>query len=221
MESTGVYWIALYELLESRGLEVLLANAKQLANVPGRKTDMSDCQWLQLLHSCGLLRGSFRPSEEVCQLRALMRECSNLIEVDVDLVVPRLEAPAAHPQAEARHQQIAFVGDPIGQLGDQGPAPEVLVDLLAAPLQQVEAARLQAELQRGLEALAAVAREVAEDPAVGARLGHPSSCPPNSWYPAYHPAVGVGVRARTGSHGLLGPHVPARPSRPALVVPSP
>jgi transposase len=80
MESTGVYWIPLYELLESRGLEVLLANAKQLANVPGRKTDMSDCQWLQLLHSCGLLRGSFRPSEEVCQLRALMRECSNLIE---------------------------------------------------------------------------------------------------------------------------------------------
>jgi transposase len=80
MESTGVYWIPLYELLESRGFEVLLANAKQLANVPGRKTDMSDCQWLQLLHSCGLLRGSFRPSEEVCQLRALMRECSNLID---------------------------------------------------------------------------------------------------------------------------------------------
>ena len=80
MESTGVYWIPLYEVLESRGFEVLLANAKQLANVPGRKTDMADCQWLQLLHSCGLLRGSFRPSEEVCQLRALMRECSNLID---------------------------------------------------------------------------------------------------------------------------------------------
>jgi transposase len=80
MESTGVYWIPLYELLESRGFEVLLANAKQLSNVPGRKTDMLDCQWIQLLHSCGLLRGSFRPSEHICQLRALMRECSNLIE---------------------------------------------------------------------------------------------------------------------------------------------
>jgi len=80
MESTGVYWIPLYELLESCGLEVLLANARQLANVPGRKTDMEDCQWIQLLHSCGLLRGSFRPSESICQLRALMRECSNLIE---------------------------------------------------------------------------------------------------------------------------------------------
>ena len=80
MESTGVYWIPLYELLESRGFEVLLVNAKQLANVPGRKSDVSDCQWIQLLHSCGLLRGSFRPSEQICQLRALMRECSNLIE---------------------------------------------------------------------------------------------------------------------------------------------
>jgi transposase len=55
MESTAVYWIPLYELLESRGFDVLLANAKQLANVPGRKTDMADCQWIQLLHSCGLL----------------------------------------------------------------------------------------------------------------------------------------------------------------------
>lgn len=80
MESTGVYWIPLYELLESRGFEVRLANAKQLANVPGRKTDMVDCQWIQLLHSCGLLRGSFRPSQSICQLRAIMRECSNLIE---------------------------------------------------------------------------------------------------------------------------------------------
>jgi len=80
MESTGVYWIPLYELLESRGFEVLLCNSKQTSNVPGRKTDFEDCQWIQLLHSCGLLRGSFRPSDEICQLRALLRECSNLIE---------------------------------------------------------------------------------------------------------------------------------------------
>lgn len=80
MESTGVYWIPVYELLESRCFKVLLVNARQLSNVPGRKTDMLDCQWIQLLHSCGLLRGSFRPSEDICQLRALMRECSNMIE---------------------------------------------------------------------------------------------------------------------------------------------
>lgn len=78
MESTHVYWIPLYELLESRGFEVLLANARQLHNVPGRKTDMADCQWLQRLHSCGLLRGSFRPDEAICRLRALQRQVGNL-----------------------------------------------------------------------------------------------------------------------------------------------
>lgn len=80
MESTSVYWIPLYEMLEAKGFDVLLANAKQLSNVPGRKTDMQDCQWIQLLHACGLLRGSFRPGQQICALRALMRECSNLIE---------------------------------------------------------------------------------------------------------------------------------------------
>ena len=80
MESTYLYWIPVYELLESRGLEVVLVNARQLKSVPGRKTDMQDCQWLQLLHSCGLLRGSFRPSESVCRLRALHRQRCTLIE---------------------------------------------------------------------------------------------------------------------------------------------
>lgn len=79
MESTYIYWIPLYELLESRGIEVVLANARQLHNVPGRKTDFSDCQWIQLLHSCGLLRGSFRPGEVVTRLRALQRQMANLV----------------------------------------------------------------------------------------------------------------------------------------------
>ena len=74
MESTGVYWIPLFEILDSRGFAVHLVNARQLSNVPGRKTDMIDCQWLQLLHSCGLLRGSFRPSDDICRLRSLIRE---------------------------------------------------------------------------------------------------------------------------------------------------
>ena len=79
MESTSVYWIPIYELLESRGIEGLLVNARQLHNVPGRKTDFSDCQWLQLLHSCGLLRGSFRPVEAITRLRALQRQLANLV----------------------------------------------------------------------------------------------------------------------------------------------
>jgi transposase len=60
MESTGVYWIPLFQILEERGFTVLLVNARHVKNVPGRKSDVSDCQWLQYLHSVGLLRGSFR-----------------------------------------------------------------------------------------------------------------------------------------------------------------
>ena len=79
MESTSVYWIPLFELLESRGIEVVLANARQIHNVPGRKTDYADCQWIQLLHSCGLLRGSFRPTEAITRLRSLQRQAANLV----------------------------------------------------------------------------------------------------------------------------------------------
>lgn len=79
MESTSVYWIPVFELLESRGLEVVLANARQLHNVPGRKTDVIDCQWIQVLHSCGLLRGSFRPTEAITGLRALQRQLANFV----------------------------------------------------------------------------------------------------------------------------------------------
>jgi transposase len=80
MESTSVYWIPLYELLESRGIEAVLVNARQLHNVPGRKTDFRDCQWIQLLHSCGLLRGSFRPGNAIVALRALQRQLANLVD---------------------------------------------------------------------------------------------------------------------------------------------
>ena len=81
MESTGVYWIAPHEVLEAEGLEVLLVDTRQLARVPGRnkKTDPIDCEWIQRLHSCGLLKGSFRPKEEVCMLRTLVRDKGNLV----------------------------------------------------------------------------------------------------------------------------------------------
>jgi transposase len=81
MESTGVHWIAPHEVLEAAGLEVLLVDTRQLARVPGRdkKTDPTDCEWIQRLHSCGLLRGSFRPREEVCMLRTLVRDKANLV----------------------------------------------------------------------------------------------------------------------------------------------
>jgi transposase len=73
MESTGVYWIPVYEILEARGFQVHLVNARHLKHVPGRKTDVKDCQWIQYLHTCGLLRGSFRPEAEMCAVRAYLR----------------------------------------------------------------------------------------------------------------------------------------------------
>ena len=79
MESTGVYWIALFELLESRGFTVLLVNARHVKNVCGRKSDVLDCQWLQQLMTYGLLSGAFRPTEQVCVLRALWRQRGMLL----------------------------------------------------------------------------------------------------------------------------------------------
>ena len=80
MESTGVYWIPLYELLDARGFTVLLVNARHGKNVPGRKSDVLDCQWLQQLMSFGLLRGAFRPTDQVCALRALSRQRAMLLK---------------------------------------------------------------------------------------------------------------------------------------------
>jgi transposase len=80
MESTGVYWIPVYEILEQYGLEVVLVNARHVRNVRGRKTDVLDCEWLQQLHSVGLLRASFRPAAAIVPLRAYMRERAILVE---------------------------------------------------------------------------------------------------------------------------------------------
>jgi transposase len=81
MESTGVFWIPLFQILEARGMEVCLVNARHVKHVPGRKTDVLDCQWLQYLHSVGLLHASFRPEQAVCALRVLLRHRDNLVRL--------------------------------------------------------------------------------------------------------------------------------------------
>jgi len=81
MESTGVYWVPLFQILESRGMRVCLVNAQHVKNVPGRKTDVADCQWLQYLHSVGLLRASFRPPDEICAIRSLWRHRNDLLQM--------------------------------------------------------------------------------------------------------------------------------------------
>jgi len=84
MESTGVYWIPLFQILEARGFAVALVNARHVKHVPGRpKTDRFDCRWLQRLQSYGLFAASFRPSEDMCQLRSLLRHRDNLIRMTV------------------------------------------------------------------------------------------------------------------------------------------
>ena len=114
MESTGVYWIALYELLESRGFEVYLVNARHVKNVSGRKSDVLDCQWIRELMSFGLLRGAFRPSQEVCALRAVMRQRDML-----------LASQARHVQhmqkalAQMNIQLVNVISDVVGETGQR------------------------------------------------------------------------------------------------------
>ena len=80
MESTGVYWIPVYQILETYGFDVVLVNARHVRSVPGRKSDVADCEWLRYLHSVGLLRGSFRPDEEICVVRTLLRHRDALVK---------------------------------------------------------------------------------------------------------------------------------------------
>ena len=81
MESTGVYWIPFFQVLEARGFKVFLVNARHVKNVPGRKTDVEDCQWLQYLHTVGLLRASFRPEQAVCNVRSILRHRDSLVQM--------------------------------------------------------------------------------------------------------------------------------------------
>jgi transposase len=81
MESTSVYWVPLFQLLEDRGFRICLVNARHVKNVPGRKSDVSDCQWLQYLHSVGLLRASHRPSQAICAVRSICRHRDSLVQL--------------------------------------------------------------------------------------------------------------------------------------------
>ena len=94
MEATGVYWIPIYDLLEARGVEVILVNARHLKRVPGRKSDVTDCEWLRDLHSVGLLRGSFRPAAPIVALRTYVRHRQTLVE-SAGIYVQRMQKALA------------------------------------------------------------------------------------------------------------------------------
>ena len=80
MESTGVYWIPLFGVLEERGFQVMLVDPRRIKNVPGRKSDVLDCQWLQQLHTYGLLSAAFRPEADIRRLRSYLRQRAMLVE---------------------------------------------------------------------------------------------------------------------------------------------
>ena len=87
LESTGIYWISLYEVLEQYGFEIRVVNARHVKHVPGRtKTDVLDCQWIQKLHSFGLLNGSFRPDQQIRKLRTFMRLRDNFVVASTQAV---------------------------------------------------------------------------------------------------------------------------------------
>jgi transposase len=92
MESTGVYWIPPYQILEAYGFEVRLVNATHVKHVPGRKSDVDDCQWIQRLHTYGLLSGSFRPDNQICVLRSYWRHRENLVRYAADHIRPMQKA---------------------------------------------------------------------------------------------------------------------------------
>jgi transposase len=133
MESTGVYWIALFQILEAAGLEVCLVNARHCKNLPGRKTDIQDCQWLQYLHSVGLLRGSFRPPEHICALRTILRHRSRLVRCAADQV--RLMHKAL-TQMNVQLQHV--ISDLVGVTGEA-----IVQALLAGERDPVQLAKLK------------------------------------------------------------------------------
>jgi transposase len=112
MESTGVYWIPVFQRLEEAGIRVCLVNARHVKNVPGRKTDVRDCQWLQYLHSVGLLRASFRPAQEICALRTLGRHRENLLRQAAQ-EVQRMQKALDEMNLPLHH----VISDLVGQTG--------------------------------------------------------------------------------------------------------
>ena len=131
MESTGVYWIPLFETLEARGFEVLLVNAREVKHVPGRKTDVKDCQWLQQLHQFGLLRGSFRPHQDVVALRAYLRQRERLIEYAAShiqhmqkaLTQMNVQLPSCRVRHHRGHRDAYRAGDRGGRSRPGGARP--------------------------------------------------------------------------------------------------
>ena len=150
MESTGVYWIPLFQKLAEAGIECVLANAAHVRNVPGRKTDVKDCQWLQQLHSYGLVSGSFRPTDEICKLRSLQRHRGNIISstsAEIQHMQKALQEMNVH-----LHHVVSDINGKTGQLildailaGERN--PKVLVKLRDARISKSTVPQMEEALK--------------------------------------------------------------------------
>ena len=143
MESTGVYWIALFELLDARGFKVLLVNARHVKNVSGRKSDVLDCQWLQQLMSYGLLRGAFRPADGVCALRALSRQRAMLLRSQSRHVQHMQKA-----LAQMNIQLANVISDVVGETGQKILRAIVAGERDGRALAQMKNARIHASAEQ-------------------------------------------------------------------------
>ena len=108
MESTGVYWVPIFELLDTRGFAVFVVNARDAKHVPGRKTDVSDAQWLQRLHSYGLLSTSFRPKGRIAELRSYVRQRERLLEYAASHI-QHMQKALMEMNLQVHHEQCRFV----------------------------------------------------------------------------------------------------------------
>lgn len=142
MESTGVYWIPLFELLEGRGFKVYLVNARHVKNVCGRKSDVLDCQWLQQLMSFGLLAGAFRPSAEVCALRAVSRQRDMLLTYQARHVQHLQKA-----LAQMNVQLTNVISDVVGETGQKIVRAIIAGERDGAKLARMKNSRIRASEQ--------------------------------------------------------------------------
>ena len=142
LESTSVYWIPVADLLESAGIEVVLVDTREVRMVPGRKSDVKDCQWLQKLHSCGLLRGGFRPPESIAAVRTLLREKESLVAMRAQCI---LQMQKSCDQMNVRiHHAVSDIDgktgmDIIGAIAGGQRDPAVLAKLRDKRCKQTEA----------------------------------------------------------------------------------
>jgi len=150
LESTGIYWIPIVQKISQAGIDVRLVNAREVRHLPGRKTDLKDCEWLQQLHTFGLVRAAFRPAEGICRMRSIMRHRGNLVQAAAEQV--QLMQKALQQMNVLLHQ---VVSDLDGQTGlrilqaivDGERDPKKLVELRDEKIKRSTPEEMEAALQ--------------------------------------------------------------------------